>query len=447
MSNEGGVDYRKAQAVTPKDLEKFHVDAQRTDAIPQLLSPLQRKDVELKTAEATIIKLDKVSIRLRDGYLRDCNESWRNPLRKFAKNCEIGILFRAFELGEGQDFNFKPGAERDARLVYFSHDVQPGQFFNLHNMPVYGPIAYQGRPLGIDVFIIEIDAEHQQAFALLKALGSAGAKAFAPASPVLSVLDSLGASLLSSGTDDIEFRYSFVLDPGGGYKGTLYATAEAGDYVLIRTEDRSQQIEWNNLFLDHNTGRVWVNRGNRMELFRDQTYLTVQVLRNAGSENVSLAQNTYGEFRDALERDSTDKATKLEEGLMKSLGELAEKRVQIRAFNAAQKKFEQMQGACGGSDEAAWKREAFDLLEQVKESVTILAKCESEKPKPCRSDLSGEQVDYLLRRMRERPDVKDEVDLKKFTREGFPALQFDDFARMMCPPSKKKGDETQAAAG
>ena len=43
-------------------------------------------------------------------------------------------------MGEGADFKFEPGAERDARIVYFSPDVEPGQHFNLHNMPVYGPI-------------------------------------------------------------------------------------------------------------------------------------------------------------------------------------------------------------------------------------------------------------------------------------------------------------------
>jgi hypothetical protein len=131
---------------------------------------------------------------------------------------------------------------------------------------------------------METDAEDEQAFALLKSLASAGAQAFAPAAPVLGVLDRLGASLLSSGTDDIEFRYSFVLDPSGGYKGTVYATTEAGDYVFMRTENREADVDWSKLFLDHITGRVWVVRGDVKELYRENTYLTVQVLRNAGSE-------------------------------------------------------------------------------------------------------------------------------------------------------------------
>lgn len=441
LSDEGGADYRKAQPANADQVKAFNTVIQGSSSTtpaasaPVLLTPLLRKDMELPGDGAAIAKLDKVSIRLRDGFLKDCNETWRSPRRNFDKNCEIGILFRTFELGEGNDFNFKPGAEREARLVYFSHDVRPGQFFNLHNLPVYGPIEFHGRPLGIDTFIIEIDAEDQQAFAVFKSLASAGAKAFAPAAPILGLLDGLGSSLLNSGTDDVQYRYSFVLDPSGGYKGTVYATAEAGDYVFIRTQNRDLQVEWKDLFLDHNTGRVWTTRNGTAELFRDHTYLSVQVLKNAGSEDVSLAQNTYGDFRDALEHDATEKASKLATGLQPILEAAALKRVQVRAFNDAQKKFERMVADCDGSQEG-WQRTAFDLLQQTKESVNGLSCAPAAGARPVATDLSQAQVDYLLKRMRDRSKAQTEAQLDAFNlgcNTKYGAMDFPAFATLMCP--------------
>jgi len=93
-----------------------------------------------------------------------------------------------------------------------SNDVEEGQFLNLTNMPIYGPITYNGYPIGIVISVIEIDANSAQISALLGTLASAGAMAYPPAAPVLPLLDSLGQSLLSSGTDDIEFRFTFALD-------------------------------------------------------------------------------------------------------------------------------------------------------------------------------------------------------------------------------------------
>jgi hypothetical protein len=291
FSNEGAVDYRRAESFSLTPISKTAPGKE-----PLHLSPLLMKDVATSDSNAVIEQHDKISIRLRDGFLRSCNEKSVNPLRGFRKNCEIAILFKAFELGNGQDFKFQPGAEREARLVYFSHDVDAGQHFNLHNMAVYGPIEYKGRPLALDIYILELDAEDAQTSALLKTLASIGATAYAPAAPVLGLLEKLGASLLNSGTDDTEFRYSFVLDSSGGYSGTAHATAEAGDYAFIREENRLRQTLWSNLYLDHNTGRIWTRSSEKDDAkpYTTNTYLTVQVLKNAGTDSIELDQNTFG---------------------------------------------------------------------------------------------------------------------------------------------------------
>lgn len=420
VSNEGAIDYRRAEAIP--------LTGRSSDPISP--APLLRKDLA-GDDHAHIEKQDSISIRLREGFLRNCNERLPSPLRGFHKNCEIAILFKAFELTGGQDFNFKPGAEKDARLVYFSNDVQPNQFFNLHNMPVYGPLDYTGRPIGIDIWILEIDAEDKQAVAILRTLASIGAKAYAPSAPILGVLDQLGSALLSSGTDDVEFRFSMVLDPRGGNGGTLYSAAEAGDYIFIRQDDRSKPTDWHELQMDHNTGRVWkMKKDGKPELYQDNTYLTVQILKNAGSDDVSLAQNTYGDFRTALDNDATEKAANLEKALIPELEKLALKRVQIKNFNRAQKLYESIvaRRQVAATKDLA-KQDAFDLYQILKNSA---AKLKSTDPKEQKqSDLSSDQIDTLLRKLRVLAKVSDKSDLDKFTQEGFPQMAFDAFVKLV----------------
>jgi hypothetical protein len=438
FSNEGAIDFRKAQTLVVPGQPKTAPSSGQAEYVLLL-----RKDITSDDENARIEKLDKISIRLRDGFLHDCNESpIGNPFRRFNRNCEIAILFKAFELTEGQDFNFKPGAEREARLVYFSHDVQPGQFFNFHNLPIYGPLGYNGRPIGIDIFIIEIDVEDQQAFALLKSLASIGAKAYPPAAPVLGVLDQLGSALLSSGTDDIGFRYSMVLDPSGGYGGVASSTAEAGDYVFIRQEYRSRSTDWSALLMDYNTGRVWKKgqNGSPVELYKDNTYLTVQVLKNAGSDDVILAQNTYGDFRAALERETNARAEDLRQALETELGKLVTRRVQIKSFDYAQKSYESMITRAKKSDtnsKALAKQDAFDLYQMLKDAIIKLNNPSPDVQKE--SNLSADQVDALLRKLRAQATVGTESDLKKFTNalDGFPTMSFDEFVQWVVDKSSQ----------
>jgi hypothetical protein len=328
-------------------------------------------------------------------------------------------LFKAFELGDGQEFRFQPGAEREARLVYFSHDVDAGQHFNLHNMPVYGPIEYKGKPIAIDIFVLELDAEDAQTNALLKTLASVGAMAYAPAAPVLGVLEKLGAALLSSGTDDTEFRYSLVLDPSGGYTGTVYGTLEAGDYVFIRQENRSAQTAWNDLYYDHNTGRLWTAAADGTmsdKPYMENTYLTVQILKNAGTESITLEQNSFGPFRDALERDTATRVKQLENALLPELNNLVRLRVHARNFNTAQKLNEGVITELGRGNKAGAMNKAFELcqiIDQARKSVDGTTGTMKDD-----SNLDYDQLEYLFRRLRTRAKLDKFAELETYSAKG-----------------------------
>lgn len=470
ISNEGAIDYRKAELIKPaSDAQKAVSTGPGSSLNDRPLYPaiLERKDFEAKAGDAVIETMDKVSIHLRGGFLSGCNDKpISNPVRMLGrsewwqinsivwKNCEIAILFRAFEMSEGSDFNFKPGSHRDARLVYFSHDVQVNQFFNLHNLPVYGPLDYSGKPIGIEIFIIEVDIENREMFSLLKSLAAIGAKAYAPADPVLGVMDKIGSTLMSSGTDDIEYRYTMVLDPSGGYKGVAYSTAEAGDYVFIRREDRTSEPEWSQLVLDHNTGRVWKKKdeNNDYELYRDDTYMTVQIRRNAGTADVALAQNTYGAFRDALEgREQTEDQEQTQTNqtqtnqtqtrltrLIEDLKQLVVHRERIKNFNRAQKLYEDMVFLAKRSEnEYLAKQAAFELYKLLQDSIKKL----NNKKKDGPSKLSRRQVKYLLEKLRRRARVDTADEMEKYSIDkfncpkigDFNCLKIDDFIEKMVP--------------
>ena len=415
VSNEGAIDFRRAEFITKEHLNK----AREGGKDPLAATKLFRKDLLASDPNAIIQKLDKVSIRLRAGFLEDCNE-WHNPFafdrdRFLKKNCEIAILFKAVELGNGADFNFKPGAEREARLVYFSSDVQPGQHFNFHNMPVYGPIDYKGRPLGIDITITEIDAEDKQAFAIFKTIAGFGAKAYAPAAPALSILEGIGKSLLASGTDDTEWRFSMVLDPAGGYDGSVYSTAEAGDFVFVRERTRQAQTPWDKLQLDHNTGRLWIKPDQgELQPFTKSTYLSVQIVKGAGSENVILEQNTYGPFRDALDKETNTKVEEFVKNVGEPLEAIGRARVRSRNFNQAQKLFEGILADQKEDDNSGAANRAFELCRSITDAAKRLSV-------PKTKDLAGldlEQVEYLLSRIRTKAGLIDLAIIEQFAADN-----------------------------
>ena len=453
VSDEGAVDYRKAELTSTEQRKIAVEDAIESPPSNGLVLPVQlvRKDIVQQDSEIDVDQ--KVSIRLRDGLIHDCSELFlkRNPIRKFDKNCEIAIVFKAFELDKENDFDFSPGSANDGRLVYYSGDVAPGQFLNLHNMPVYGPINYEGKPLGIDIHVIEVDAEDEQIKALLSSLASVGAKAYPPAQPVLAILDNLGEALLQGGTDDIEFRYSMVLDPSGGYKGLAYATAEAGNYVFVREQTRTVDTPWENYLLDENTGRL--HHKNDNSLVRDKSYLTVQILRNAGGESVILDQNLYGPFREALDKDQSERIAAMKKSLNPTLEALALDRLNERNFSKARTWLEVIRGSIqnranrttetnGQVDPAviATAAKLHGLIQRsvneiVGESADGQPSCEAiaaatDEDDPTESDLSPRQVDILLEKLGVLAEVRQEAGFTLFScssEGGFANMSLDVF--------------------
>jgi hypothetical protein len=431
VSNEGAVDYRKAEIVgfgaTALDIASIAPGAGPEDPVVQAQAPktgsgplaparLHRQALRGDDPDALIEKEDSISIHLRTAFLKDFEASIGHPLRGFRPNGEIAIVVKAFEFGQGEDFKFGPDAVREGRLVFYSPDVEKGQLLNFNNLPVYGPITYHGNPIGIDISVIEIDAEDAQIAALLGTLATIGAQAYPPAAPVLPVLNALGKALLNGGMNDTEMRFTLMLDPGAGYAGVSHPTVEAGDYVFVKEDNRVATTPWHELEVDTNSGRVYRNGS----AYVDNTYLTFQINKNLSSTPIDLAENTFGDFLDELDKEDVERTEDLQPFLAE-LGKLGVARVQARRFGEARDLLTDWRNARREGDAGKAKRAAFKLVTLMKEAIAA--------PDDAAAELSAEQIDYLLDKLAVMANAGTQTGVETFTPEGFVAAA-EDFDRL-----------------
>ena len=138
----------------------------------------------------------------------------------------------------------------EGRIVFYSDDTIEGQTLNQTNLTIYGPVEFMGGPLYVRFSIYEIDADSEQMKKLLSAVANAGKIAYAPASPVLSVLEGIGASVAQGGNEsDRVLQYTAVFDGGSGAGDVRHLQLVTGDYVLVRSEARKVAPPWNDLYL------------------------------------------------------------------------------------------------------------------------------------------------------------------------------------------------------
>ncbi|SUC71574.1 hypothetical protein [Pseudomonas aeruginosa] len=109
---------------------------------------------------------------------------------------EIAITASAGERGATSNgLSFNPAdIKRNGRVVYYNEDIrESGQLINALNIPIYGPKTYDGGTFFVDLAILELDEnENKQSRKLLQELAKVGSASYAPGTPVLNLLNSLG---------------------------------------------------------------------------------------------------------------------------------------------------------------------------------------------------------------------------------------------------------------
>lgn len=374
--NEGAINYRRVH-LTPK---RPPLEASTGLALVQ---KYQRSAPD----DGRIAKGDSISVHLSQAFIKDFYEMaafWRFESEAELRG-EIAVVVSAFELAEGKDLDFSPSAAESGRVVYYNDDVRKGQFLNFSYLPVYGPITYNGRPLVFQFYIIELDTGNEQLKPLLSSLAALGKTAYPPASPILSLLDTLGKAVLSGNKSDVIFRYSMVLHPDRGYVRAAYPVLEAGHYVFVRKEDRQAEEEWGPLTFDEQEGRLRLAKG---QSFRGDTYLVLDIQKGFDATNLDLAQNTYGNLLRKLGEATTRSVTEVK-GIIDGF---TSEQVRTRTFG-------ELRGLAG--DLGRLGREEADRARRLAEElVEGLARQLQEEASRRPETLTADQIDYLLRQLR-----------------------------------------------
>jgi hypothetical protein len=134
-----------------------------------------------------------ISVKVLQAFIHDFQETtFFGP-----KLGEIAVVGNVREQDVGSDFDFTSAGIDRARMIYYSDGVREKQFLNFSQLPVYGPIAFGGKPLNIEFYIVELDKQNNsQVSELLATVAGLGAMAYPPASPTLKFLGDIGSSLI-----------------------------------------------------------------------------------------------------------------------------------------------------------------------------------------------------------------------------------------------------------
>ena len=143
-------------------------------------------------------------ITLKTAYIKDFTEYFANPFRgSDSANGEVAIVANAFEDDGITTLDFGPAGLKAARVVFFSDDVNKGQFLNFHGLPLYGPLTYKGYPVIIDLYAVDLDRPGPQLRQMLENLAKIGSVAYPPGTPIAGALAQLAGTLIA---DDQETK-------------------------------------------------------------------------------------------------------------------------------------------------------------------------------------------------------------------------------------------------
>jgi len=215
---------------------------------------------------------------------------------------EIAIIANVGEMSTTQTQVINPADKGEkGRVIYYNDDIrESGQLINAINIPIYGPRKYTGKNVFLDLWMLELDNnENKKTTALLGSLAEMGAKSYPPASPILGVLNTLGAAFLSGNKDDIEAHFQMRFDVPGPNSGSFIARLPLaeGYYALIREENRNIDTDWNTIGVNESLG-VLCNATNGTcinevnNTYRDRTWFLIRIAKETKESAVDIE---YGE--------------------------------------------------------------------------------------------------------------------------------------------------------
>lgn len=231
---------------------------------------------------------------------------------QFGKTAEIAILANVFEFAAQADEASKrrflenaevPGKADDPsdvelKLVYFSDDLNRHQPMNFSNIPLRPRSNYGGGSIGIQLVVMEVDAQTGPVSSLLKTLAKFGQQALPVPGEAKDMLYDLGESLLTGSRDDKLLDYRFVLSAPTADDRAVQATFAPGRYVVRRSQNRTVDMGWEALRLDHNTSRLFIQDATGLKPVTDDLYMILNIRRYPDGTKPEFYQMAdWSEFR------------------------------------------------------------------------------------------------------------------------------------------------------
>lgn len=255
--NQGAVDYRYAnrnQGEDPARATQFDSEFVSRDPISARDDSVIRADDIIRINLKTLYTREFPESKLLGFFTGDFN------LKKFQVESrgEIALVVNVTEGTPAVSSDATPQSVA-GRVVFFSRDMREKNESNSSFIPVYGPIRWTGRPLTIDITMLEIDEEERsQTNTLLSTLADFGqAEGMSPNS--LSLLNTLGKALVSNAAQDsIMMKYRAVLVPETDTaRGVSLPVLREGDLVVLRRENGDEAVRWSELRYAHNLGILY----------------------------------------------------------------------------------------------------------------------------------------------------------------------------------------------
>lgn len=334
----GQTDYRIADAPSPitgRDMTEINgnrcAGAIKEGCDPLLPSRILRRYMPDGEKGWDAFKAGQIySIEVEQGMIGQNILEGKVLGHQFGKTAEIAVLANVFEFaadaGDASKKRFLNAGEFEGKaddpsdvelkLVYFSDDVKRHQALNFSNIPLRARSAYGGGSVGIQLVIMEVDAQSGPVASLLKTLAKFGQQALPGPGEAKDLLFDLGESLLAGSQDDKLLEYRFVLSAATEDSRAVQATFAPGRYVVRRSQNRVQDMGWNALRLDHNTGRLFrspANNAGNFEEVRDDLYMVLNVRRYPdGTKPEFYEQKDWSDFRAAFQAAADAKAAPLD---------------------------------------------------------------------------------------------------------------------------------------
>lgn len=327
-SNTGTIDYAFVSSEYQKGIGCIELKPKFLSKSGEAgLLPVKRKDV--------------YEVTLKHIKLAELPEGSSLPRQK------IAVLVKGFEMA-GKDetvltddmgFDFSSESSNLGRIVYYSDDVKPGQALNFGQLNMFGPLPYQGHPVGVTVYVLKLADDIGPA---LKPLLGTIAQIGKTVSPLnasgIGMLESIGSRLLE-GSDEVLFRYDTTLRSSDGTVDDLaFAHLAYGDYVLLRTENRTEKIDWKQFLYNPQNGKLYKNtqkingeckdgpQGNEVS---EHSYGVIQI--NKARNEAAAYYAEFSGFRKNI-AEAVNKAAETEYDIASAVQEASKPLIQSRKF-------------------------------------------------------------------------------------------------------------------